>query len=58
MKATDRVPTPTVLALVLSALLFVPPAAAQKAAPQRPKYPDLPSETPVKFQQRDQSPSR
>ena len=50
MKAIDRVPTPTVLALVLSALLFVPPAAAQKATPQRPKYPDLPSETPARFQ--------
>jgi len=50
MKPIDRVRTPTLLALVLSALLFVEPAAAQKAAPTRPKYPDLPSETPAKLE--------
>ena len=50
MKSTDRVRTPTLIALVLTAALFVQPAAAQKAAPTRPKYPDLPSETPAKFQ--------
>ena len=50
MKSIDRVRTPTLIALVLLAAFFVQPAAAQKAAPTRPKYPDLPSETPAKFQ--------
>ena len=50
MKSIDRVRTPALIALALTAALFVQPAAAQKAPPTRPKYPDLPSETPAKFQ--------
>ena len=50
MKSIDRVRTPALIALALTAVLFVQPAAAQKALPTRPKYPDLPSETPAKFQ--------
>jgi putative CocE/NonD family hydrolase len=44
----DHFFTPLLLALVVGALMFVEPAAAQTAQP--PQYPAYPSETPAKFE--------
>jgi len=49
MKLNDYACIPAFLALVLDALLFIHPCAAQTPVPP-PKYPALPSETPAKFE--------
>ena len=49
LKAVARIGTMTFFAPVLGALMFVGPATAQIPLPE-PKYPDLPSEIPAKFE--------